>query len=78
MLKSFYRKIGFGIKLDEEIPPDPLKWAQEQLDNVVPFAWEGNIPTEKQMRKKYGEWVYGDRKILRKNASRCILGRTTS
>ena len=66
MLKSFYRKIGFGIGLDEEIPSDPLKWAQDQLDDVAPLTWKGNIPTEKEMRKKYGEWVYGDRKILRK------------
>ncbi len=66
MLRSFYRKIGFGIGLDEEIPSDPLKWAQAQLEDVSPFTWKGDIPTEKEMRKKYGEWVYGDRKILRK------------
>ena len=28
--------------------------------------WPGTIPTEKDLRKKYGEWVYGDREVLRK------------
>jgi hypothetical protein len=28
--------------------------------------WPGSIPTEKEMRKKYGEWVYGDREVIRK------------
>lgn len=66
MLKSFYRKVGFGIGKNEKEPSDSLKWALNQLDSVPPFTWSGKIPSEKEMRKKYGEWVYGDRKILRK------------
>jgi len=65
-MKSFFRKVGFGIGLDEKLPTDPLKWAQSQLDNVEPFTWKGSIPSEKEMRKKFGEFIYGDRKILRK------------
>ena len=33
-MKSFFRKVGFGIGLDEKIPSDPLKWALNQLDKV--------------------------------------------
>ena len=66
MYKSFYRKVGFGLGLEDKVPSDPLKWAHNQLDKVPLFTWEGKIFSEKEMRKKYGEWVYGDRKVLRK------------
>ena len=61
MKKSFYRKVGFGIGKDEKEPSDSLQWALIQLDSVPPFTWSGKIPSEKEMRKKYGEWVYGRR-----------------
>jgi hypothetical protein len=38
-----------------------------QLNTVPDFLWPGSIPTEKELRKKYGEWVYGDREVLEKN-----------
>ena len=66
MVKNFYRKVGFGLSLKDEVPQDPLKWAFNQLDQVPLFTWKGNIFSEKEMREKYGEFVYGDRKILRK------------
>ena len=66
MSKSFYRKVGFGLSLKDKVPPDPLKWANNQLDSVPSLSWTGKIFSEKEMRNKYGEWVYGDRKILRK------------
>jgi len=66
MYKSFYRKVGFGFGLDENIPSDPLEWAQAQLSTVPEFSWKGNIPSEKEMRKKHGERIYQDRKVLRK------------
>ena len=66
MLKNFYRKVGFGLSLEDEVPQDPLKWAFNQLDQVPLFTWEGKIFSEKEMREKFGEFIYGDRKILRK------------
>ena len=27
MYNSFYRKVGFGIGINDKIPVDPLKWA---------------------------------------------------
>ena len=66
MYKSFYRKVGFGLGLEDKVPSDPLQWAHNQLDKVPPFVWGGKIFSEKEMRKKYGEWIYGDRKVLRK------------
>jgi len=66
MVKNFYRKVGFGLSLQDEVPQDPLQWAFDQLDQVPLFTWKGNIFSEKEMREKYGEFVYGDRKILRK------------
>ncbi|HJO13816.1 MAG: DUF1800 family protein [Pelagibacteraceae bacterium] len=66
MYESFYRKVSFGLGPEDTVPSDPLKWARNQLDEVPPFIWGGKIFSEKEMRKKYGEWVYGDRKVLRK------------
>ena len=66
MYNSFYRKVGFGIGINDKIPVDPLKWATDQLDEIPELLWTGWIPSEKEMRIKYGEWIYGDRKVLRK------------
>ena len=66
MYNSFYRKVGFGIGINDKIPADPLEWATDQLDEIPELLWTGWIPSEKEMRIKYGEWIYGDRKVLRK------------
>ena len=34
--------------------------------NVPEFSWKGKILTEKELRGHYRDWVYGDRKVLRK------------
>ena len=66
MYNSFYRKVGFGIGIKDKVPTNPLKWATDQLDEIPELLWTGWIPSEKEMRVKYGEWIYGDRKVLRK------------
>ena len=66
MYNSFYRKVGFGIGINDKVPTNPLKWAIDQLDEIPELLWTGWIPSEKEMRIKYGEWIYGDRKVLRK------------
>ena len=43
MSKSFYRKVGFGLGLEDKVPSDPLKWAHNQLDAVPPLAWGENL-----------------------------------
>ncbi len=58
----------------KKIPSDPLKWALGQLDEVPPFVWQGNIPTEKELRKLYGKFIYGDREKLRKNLKKIKKG----
>ena len=54
-MRNFFRKVGFGIGPDEKIPSDPLKWALDQLDEVPPFVWQGNIPTEKDYKRGFFE-----------------------
>ena len=65
-MKNFFRKVAFGINPKEEVPSDPLNWALNQVDNVPEFSWKGKIPTEKELRGHYRDWVYGDREVLRK------------
>ena len=66
MTLSFFRKVGFGLGEQDEVPEDPLNWAQSQLNVVPAFIWKGHIPTEKEMREKHRERIYWDRKVLRK------------
>ena len=65
-MKNFFRKVAFGIGPNEEVPSDPLNWALNQVDEIPEFSWKGKIFTEKELRGHYRDWVYGDRKVLRK------------
>ena len=66
-MKNFFRKISFGIGPEEKIPSDPLQWAQAQLYEIPEFSWKGKrVLTEKELRKHYKEYIYKDRKVLRK------------
>ncbi len=65
-MKNFFRKVAFGIGPSEEAPSDPLKWAFDQVNDVPELSWTGKIYSEKELRKHYRDWVYGDRKVLRK------------
>ena len=65
-MKNFFRKVGFGLGPNDQIPNDPLKWALDQFNEIPEVAWTGKIYTEKEQRKHYRDWVYNDRKVLRK------------
>tara|TARA_B100000212_G_scaffold112907_1_gene84186 strand:+ start:78 stop:1517 length:1440 start_codon:yes stop_codon:yes gene_type:complete len=65
-MKNFFRKVGFGIGPNEEVPNDPLKWATNQFNGIPKISWKGKVFKEKELRKHYREWVYKDRKVLRK------------
>ncbi len=66
-MKNYFRKVAFGIGSNEQVPSDPLNWALNQLDDVPKLSWKGKIYSEKELRNHYRDWVYGDRKVLRKN-----------
>jgi len=46
--KSFFRKVAFGINPNEEVPANPLSWAQGQVHNTPPLTWEGLLPEQKK------------------------------
>ena len=31
---NFYRKVGFGLGPDDEIPENPLDWAHTQVEDI--------------------------------------------
>ena len=64
-MKNFFRKVSFGIGPNEQVPADPLKWALDQVNDVPELSWKGKIYSEKELRKHYRDYVYGDRKVLR-------------
>ena len=47
MKKDFYRKIGYGLRPDDDVPADPIKWAEAQIEKPAPLTWPGDIPTAK-------------------------------
>ena len=65
-MKNFFRKVAFGIGPNEEVPSDPLSWALNQVSDVPKLSWTGRLNSEKELRGHYRDWVYGDRKVLRK------------
>ena len=65
-MKNFFRKVAFGIGPNEEVPSDPLNWALNQVNEIPDLSWQGKIYTEKELRKHYRDYVYNDRKVLRK------------
>ena len=72
---NFFRKVGFGLKPDEKVPSDPLGWATSQIKETIPeFSFKGRIFSEKELRKHYREWVYQDRKVLRKKFKKDKMG----
>ena len=50
-MKNFFRKVAFGLKPDEQIPSDPLTWAQKQVETIPDLNWKKHIFSEKEMRK---------------------------
>ena len=74
-MKNFYRKVAFGMKPDEKIPSDPLVWATSQITDKIPeFSFKGKIYSEEELRKHYREYVYQDRKVLRKKFKKDKMG----
>ena len=74
-MKNFFRKVAFGLGPDEKVPSDPLTWATSQITDKIPeFSFKGKIYSEKELRKHYREWVYNDRKILRKKFKKDKMG----
>ena len=66
MTTRFFRKVGFGVKAGDKPVPDPLGWAQSQMDVVPALSWQGAVPTGSDLLTKYAHFIYQDRKILRK------------
>jgi len=65
-MKNFYRKVAFGLGPKDKVPSDPLEWATSQLNEIPEYSWKGKILPEKELRNYYRDYVYGDRKVLRK------------
>lgn len=45
----FYRKVGFGLRADEDVPTDRLGWALEQVKDIPSLIWPGQIRSVDEM-----------------------------
>ena len=66
--ERYFRKIAFGIGPHQQLPGDPVEWARSWLDEVLAMFRKGEIPTVKALLDHYTHWIYGDRKVLHKQA----------
>ena len=66
MKNSFFRKVSFGLGVNDTLPSDPLNWAIDQMKNVPKLNWKGPIYSLKEMMDFHGKYNYTDRRILRK------------
>ena len=71
MNKSFFRKVGFGLGVDESIPSDPLEWSISQIEKLPKLNWSGPIYSLKEMMEFHGKYNYQDRRVLRKKFKNC-------
>ena len=56
MSLTFFRKVGFGLGPHDDVPEDPLKWAQSQVASVPTLHWTGKTYSIKdglQFAKKF-------------------------
>ena len=49
MSLNFYRRVAFGLSLNDKKPDDPLNWALKQVNTVPDFLrrevfWGDNLP----------------------------------
>ena len=66
-MKNFFRKVAFGLKPDEQVPSDPLTWAQKQVEIVPKLNWKGKyILSEKEMREHWIKQRVEENTTLRK------------
>ena len=61
MNKSFFRKVGFGLGVDESIPSEPLEWSISQIEKLPKLNWSGPIYSLKEMMEFHGKYNYQDR-----------------
>ncbi len=59
----FYRKVGFGLGPEEEIPNDRLSWAAEQVSGVPPLIWPGKIRTVDKMLDIRTSFLSAEKKL---------------
>ena len=71
-MKNFFRKVGFGIGPNDVVPNDPLQWHLTSLMKFQNFHGQEKFILKKELRKHYRDWVYNDRKVLRKKYKKII------
>ena len=65
MKKSFLRKVGYGLSVNEKVPDNPLDWAVAQISTIPDLNWKGPIYSLKRMMNYHADYNYTDRRILR-------------
>ena len=63
---SFFRKVAFGLSPNQDLPSDPLKWAQQQVENVPQISWPDKIPDQQELLDQFSNQRVGEELIREK------------
>ena len=76
--KAFIRRVGFGLRPDENVPKDPLDWAKSQMDIVPKFIWPGKLYSENEMIDIRVDFTNAEEKIQKteKNPAKAKIKKT--
>ena len=61
--KNYFRKVAFGLGPRDEVPSEPVAWAQAQVESVPSIDWDGPIFSEKELLDKRADYRSGEDKI---------------
>ena len=71
--KGFFRKIAFGIGLNENIPSDPLNWAQSQFNEIPDIDLMGAPTLSEQIKLRSKMRETEDKLTVKFKHSACLL-----
>ena len=63
-MKNFFRKVGFGLGPNDEIPSNALIWATSQFDKVPEILWQKNVLSVDEMAEIHGEFSYLENSLI--------------
>lgn len=64
--KNYFRKVAFGLKPGQDIPKDPVAWAQKQVEKVPPLSWKGEIPSQQHYLDQFAKYRIEQENIRKK------------
>lgn len=66
MSLHFFRKVAFGLDVNDSVPEDPLAWAKAQIQSVPDNSWGADLIADELAGAALAGEFSGERKIISK------------